>query len=194
MLSFILLLVLVSILWLVLISPSLYSRGKEPVRERPPRPKRDIRPTPEGLRSKEEINRMLAEEIRELKAINVPISDSIAPVVLFGAWHGHYGECRHKGFQGIETGYDHLIALSAYTLANSEKSIRNTIIHELIHTVPGGDSHRGKWKKWAIYASEKLGYRIQGCDGDVTEEDIKNLREGFKLPKGLVTKRKRGND
>lgn len=188
---FIALLVLFTILWYILGRPSLFSHEGETVTgPRTPRPKRDTKPTPEELRTKEELNRMLSEEIKELRSINVPISDSISPEVVVVASHSHYGECHGKGSWANDTGYDHVIALSAYTLNNSEKSLRNTIIHELIHTVPRGYTHKGQWKKWADFASAKLGYNIQQYDGDETEDDKNNLTDGFKLPRGLVKRRK----
>lgn len=188
---FIALLVLFTILWFILGRPSLFSGNVETMTgPREPRPKRDTKPTPEGLRTKEELNRMLSEEINELKSINVPISDSISPEVVVIASHKCYGECHYKGSWANDTGYDYVIALSAYTLISSEKSLRNTIIHELIHTVPEGYTHKGQWKKWADYASEKLGYNIQHYDGDKTKDDKQNLIDRFRLPRGLVKRRK----
>lgn len=37
--------------------------------------------------------------------------------------------------------------IPGFTINNTERSLRNTLIHELIHTVPGGLSHTGGWGK-----------------------------------------------
>ena len=68
--------------------------------------------------------------------------------------------------------------IPGFTINNTERSLRNTLIHELIHTVLGGLSHKGEWKKWADYVSGKTGYHIQRYDGDQTEEDKAHLRRG----------------
>ena len=57
----------------------------------------------------------------------------------------------------------------------TERSLRNTLIHELIHTVPGGLCHTGEWKKWAKFVSEKTGYNIQHYGGDETAKDEERL-------------------
>ena len=56
------------------------------------------------------------------------------------------------------------------------RSLRNTLIHELIHTVPGGLCHTGEWKKWAKLVSEKTGYNIQHYGGDETAKGEERLR------------------
>ena len=58
---------------------------------------------------------------------------------------------------------------------NTEKSLRNTLIHELIHTVPGGLCHTGEWRKWAKYVSERTEYNIKRLNGDKTYEDYQRL-------------------
>jgi hypothetical protein len=75
------------------------------------------------------------------------------------------------------TEYDFYIEISGHTLGNTEKSLRNTLIHELIHTVPGGLSHTGEWRKWAKYVSAKTEYNIKSRDGDETDEDYQRLIE-----------------
>ena len=118
---------------------------------------------------------MLAESIVLMKELGVPISDSICPEVRLVGSHCKYGRCCSKGSLKRYTEYDYYIEISGHTLQNTEKSLRNTIIHELIHTVPDGMCHTGEWKKWAKYVSTKTGYNIKRLDGDETEEDLKRL-------------------
>ena len=128
-----------------------------------------------GPKTDERINQMLVESIRLLKDLGVPISDSICPDVTLTGTHCSYGRCCPKGSRKKYTEYDYYIEISGHTLNNTEKSLRNTLIHELIHTVPGGLCHTGQWKIWAKYVSEKTGYKIQRLGGDETEEDNRNL-------------------
>ena len=128
-----------------------------------------------GPKTDARINNMLAECRMLLKDIGVPISDSICPEVRLTGSHANYGKCCSKGSLKRYTDYDYYIEISGHTLENTEKSLRNTLIHELIHTVPGGLCHTGEWKKWAKYVSDKTGYNIKRLDGDETFEDYQRL-------------------
>lgn len=131
------------------------------------------------LRSQDELDAMLAECAAELKSIGVPISESVCPSVVLTRSHANFGDCCAWGGKENKTEYDYVIRLSRYTLSNTDRSLRNTIVHELLHTVPGAQNHRQVWKKWAAFASERLGYHIsrQGLDDD-TAADLENLRWG----------------
>ena len=128
-----------------------------------------------GPKTDARINMMLAECIELMKELGVPISDSICPEVILVGTHSYYGRCNPKGSLKRFTEFDYYIEISGHTLQNTEKSLRNTLIHELIHTVPDGLCHTGEWKKWAKYVSEKTGYNIQRLSGDETEEDYARL-------------------
>jgi hypothetical protein len=79
--------------------------------------------------------------------------------------------------------YDYYIEISGHILQNTERSLRNTLIHELIHTVPEGLCHTGEWKRWAKFVSDKTGYEIQRIgSGDDSPEDIERLERGIALP------------
>lgn len=128
------------------------------------------------------INQMLQECIALMNELGVPISRNIAPEVTLTKSFSYYGRCCLKGSLKKYTDYDFYIEISGHILGNTEKSIRNTLIHELLHTVPGGYDHRGVWKKWANYVNSKTDYHIQRFDGDVTEQDKVQLREkGFAI-------------
>ena len=149
--------------------------SSEKPKEEGPRPL----PRYKGPRSDEKIDRMLAETIELLKGLGVPISDSISPVVVLNGSHANYGVCCPKGSRKKYTEYDYYIEISGFTVNNSDGCLRNTLIHELIHTVPGGLCHTGEWKKWAKFVSERTGYHIQRIGGgDDTELDESNLRGG----------------
>lgn len=86
---------------------------------------------------------------------------------------------RHPPYKGPKTDEKiNRMMAECIVLLNTERSLRNTLIHELLHTVPGGLCHTGEWKKWARYVSAKTGYNIHRFDGDDTEQDKKNIRAG----------------
>lgn len=162
---------LILLIILITLSPVLFDSGQSP---RPPR-KQKASYKWDGPKTDERINRMLAESIELLKSLDVPVSDSICPEVRLTGSHACYGRCSPRGSLKRYTEYDYYIEISGHTLENTEKSLRNTLIHELIHTVPGGLCHTGEWRKWAKYVSERTGYNIKRLDGDETEEDYRRL-------------------
>lgn len=165
------------LLLLILLLLYLYSKQRaedsDISRQKTPRKKY---PRWKGPKTDERISRMLAESIALMKELGVPISDSICPEVKLTSAHAYLGCCYPKGSLKDCTEYDYYIMIPGFTINNTERSLRNTLIHELIHTVPGGLSHKGEWKKWADYVSGKTGYHIQRYDGDQTEEDNAHLR------------------
>lgn len=152
----------------------LFKEDYEPKPQPKPRKKRTSNAW-KGPKTDARINRMLAECIELMKELGVPISDSICPEVKLAGTHSYYGRCNPKGSLKRFTEFDYYIEISGHTLQNTEKSLKNTLIHELIHTVPDGLCHTGEWKKWAKYVSEKTGYNIQRLSGDETEEDYARL-------------------
>ncbi len=124
------------------------------------------------------INRMLAESIALMEELGVPISKSICPQVRRNGSRYYFGLCCPKGSRKKYSEYDYYIEISGFTLENSEKSLRNTLIHELIHTVPGGLCHTGEWKRWADYVSDNTEYHIQHYDGDKKGRDWERLHTG----------------
>ena len=152
----------------------LFKEDYEPKPQPKPRKKRASYAW-KGPKTDARINRMLAECIELMKELGVPISNSICPEVILVGTHSYYGRCSSKDSLKRYTEFDYYIEISGHTLQNTEKSLRNTLIHELIHTVPDGMCHTGEWKKWAKYVSEKTGYNIKRLDGDETEEDYARL-------------------
>lgn len=125
-----------------------------------------------GPKTDERINRMLSECIELMKELGVPISDCICPEVRLNGSRCRMASCYDRGGRKAYTEYDFYIEMSGHILQNTERSLRSVLIHELLHTMPEGYDHRGEWKKWAKYVSEKTGYNIKRCEGDETEEDL----------------------
>lgn len=178
----IIILIIISTLWIIFITPSLFENDTESGNSLDkPNHKRTERKSPkpsnkwDGPKTDTRINEMLAECITLLKNLNVPISRSICPTVKLIGARRTLGRCCKRGSRKKYSEYEYYIEISAHTLGNTEKSLRNTLIHELLHTVPDGMRHTGAWKKWAKYVSRKTGYTIQRLGGDETAGDIKRL-------------------
>jgi predicted SprT family Zn-dependent metalloprotease len=45
--------------------------------------------------------------------------------------------------------------------SHKDKEVMDTIIHELLHTIPGGQCHTGNWKKYAEYVNSKTEFNIK---------------------------------
>lgn len=134
-----------------------------------------------NTRTQSDLDTMLAKGAKMLSDIGIPISESVCPRVKIVAAHSFFGKCCHKdsNLKHFPAGYDYLIKVSKYTLGNSEKSVMNTLLHELIHTCPDCIGHDAKWRKHAAKANAAYGYDIKRVGGDKTEQDTKNLNRGY---------------
>lgn len=170
---FTLTIILISALCAVFITPSLFETQKDTVHEpRRSAPKTGQKPVTKkkNVKTDPRINQMLAECTALLKELNVPVSSSVCPTVKLIGTRRTLGRCCKRGGSKSHSEYEYYIEISRYTLNNPEKSIRNTLIHELLHTVPDGMCHTGEWKKWAKYVSQKTGHTIQRlANGKMTE-------------------------
>lgn len=176
---------LVAVILIILLLPLIFDKKTKLDRSKPglgnarmPAAPRYKPPRYNGPKTDERINRMFAECQTLLRELGVPISNSISPTVMLNGRRRAFGICYWKGSGRKRNKFDFYIELSGYALNNTEKSLRSTLIHELIHTVPGGQCHTGEWKKWAKFVSEKTGYTISRCEGDETEEDRLNILNG----------------
>lgn len=81
-----------------------------------------------------------------------------------------WGECRALGGGEFEIGIsDRLLADAA-----DEQALRNTIAHELLHTVEGCSGHRGLWRSLADKINRELpGYSVTR----VTSAEEKGITE-----------------
>lgn len=164
---YVVILILLAMLCLAFITPSLFDTDTAEVPRRSA-PKTGQKPVTKkkNVKTDARINRMLAECTALLKELNVPVSNSVCPTVKLIGTRRTLGRCCKRGGNKSQSEYEYYIEISRYTLNNPEKSIRNTLIHELLHTVPDGMRHTGAWKKWAKYVSSKTGYTIQRLGGE----------------------------
>lgn len=55
----------------------------------------------------------------------------------------------------------HHIEISRWVMELDETIIKNTIMHEMIHCLPGCNNHGTNFKNYASYINKKLGYEIK---------------------------------
>lgn len=137
----------------------------------------------------EKLNRLFEECIFELKSIGIEVQKkdvgeiniSIARrnAKRYGCCKQempnpqfyHYekrGEYRVKIYDKFEK---HNIEVSKWVMDLDEKIIKNTILHEIIHCFYGCNNHGVRFKKYARYINEKLGYNVSRLGNK--EEDFK---------------------
>lgn len=93
-----------------------------------------------------------------------------------------WGQCKR-----VVGGYT--INISSRLLADdvSDKSVEDTVLHELIHTVDGCFNHGEKWKRIASQVNYAYGYNIKRCSSaeekgivEITEKQPKAIKHQFK--------------
>ena len=72
----------------------------------------------------------------------------------------------------------HHIEISKWVMELNDKIIKNTIMHEIIHCLPGCNNHGKEFKKYASHINENLGYEIRTVGNK--EEDYKKSNIKFK--------------
>lgn len=133
--------------------------------------------------------------MRELDSIGIQYGDIESFVVNTRAT-SRWGQCRH-----LPNG-KHSININATLLDenNSEKGLKQTIIHELLHSCKGGMGHKGEWARLASIVNRKLGYNITRTNSaeslGIKEHIVKkNYKYAFKCQNcGVVIKRQKASD
>lgn len=104
----------------------------------------------------ENIKRLITDCLQELAALDVPVATSIYFREATG--RTYYGTC----YQGKRTkryaDYDFVISVNRYL--TTEKAFKETIIHELLHTIDFKSGHKGKWKAYADYVNSRTDYHV----------------------------------
>lgn len=126
-----------------------------------------------------DLDEMLVKAKEMIEALGIPVPESICPKVKIIYTHSFFGQCCGPTSDLNDSGFDFLIRISGFSLRNSEKSVMNTILHEVLHACAYPEhGHRKKWLKYARLVSEIYGYDIRRCGGDKNESDRENLYEG----------------
>ena len=141
--------------------------------------------------TQEELNAQLAALAEELRGMGVPISREISPQVEVNSRaQRRLGCCIQK--EGAFT-----IQVSARLLGQPEL-LRNTLLHELLHTCYGCQNHGKRWKAYAQRVGEALGVEItrtvplEGPAQPLRQEPVKYLLQcqscGRLIPRRRLSK------
>ena len=122
------------------------------------------------MHTKDQVNQWLLEEWHNLKKLGVPVSQEICPEIRFSKATSWYGQCQQNRVYKHRR-YRFGISISEYHLQSSERAVRNTLIHELLHTCQGCLNHGPKWKYYADLVQREMGYKILRCGGDKDRND-----------------------
>lgn len=92
--------------------------------------------------------------IQEAKALNIPISDRISPIVTVNSRAvRRFGCCILKGDKFY-------IEISSRLIDAPEQVRKQTLAHEILHTCPGCRNHGSRWKQYAESMNNAYGYEI----------------------------------
>lgn len=97
---------------------------------------------------------LLVRVLAEAKSLGIPVSREIDPHVAVNTRaRTRFGRCiRRSGRFTIE--------LSERMLEAPERSCRQTLAHEVLHTCPGCQNHQVRWKSYAARMNAAFGYAI----------------------------------
>ena len=123
-----------------------------------------------------ELDGLMARLRRELISIGIPVSNRLEPEVRINTRaRRRLGCCYYQsGRYWIE---------GSQAVLEDEDLLKQTLVHELLHTCPKCRDHGPKWKAYAQTVNEKLGYRIERTvktetpAGSLRHEEIKYILE-----------------
>jgi predicted SprT family Zn-dependent metalloprotease len=99
------------------------------------------------------INNLLQDIITEAKNINIPVGN-INPIVKINTRATkRMGQCCRRGDK-------YFIQISSFIITEDKKAVKETLAHEILHTVYGCFNHGEKWKYYAEKMGRKYGYDI----------------------------------
>lgn len=115
------------------------------------------------MKNKQELEKLFKECKKEVEKVGIYLKDDIT-INLTDLGKRLFGKCKNK----------RNIFISYWAYENlTEDKIKNTIIHELLHTLDDTRGHCNRWKYYARVINTEYGYNIQRC-GSIREEFMKS--------------------
>lgn len=107
-----------------------------------------------------DLQKLYNDCVMELKRINMDISNKITEVKINGRLRTTMGIC----YRNNRTG-NYSIGINQALMSDTadEMEVKDTIIHELLHTCPGSFNHGYEWKLRADRVNRMLGYHVSTC-------------------------------
>lgn len=121
-----------------------------------------------------DLNRLIEECKAEVEAVGIEIGN-IYKVSVNNRAIKRWGRCRRSPYGTYE------IEISYRLMGDDvdDKATKTTIIHELLHTVRGGNGHTGEWKRCANLMNKTYGYDIKrttSCDEKGVAEVVSTIK------------------
>ena len=130
------------------------------------------------------LEEIFRECIDEMNAIEIPFGKITEVTVNYRA-KSRWGQCCRKcdvyGFV-----YTININCDLCHPEASEKGLKETIIHEILHTCPDCMCHTGEWKRLADLVNDCYGYNVKRCN---SSED-KGMDDFYKQHQELAKRRR----
>lgn len=141
--------------------------------------------------TQEKLNALCRELAEQLAALKIPVSNKIAPEVRVNSRAKRRLGCCYAQDGG------YVIEVSAGLLEDRER-LRQTLVHELLHTCPGCRNHGERWKSYARRVNEAWGMEIrrlapaEGPTEPLRREKVKYIlqctRCGREFPRSRMSK------
>lgn len=109
----------------------------------------------DGMKTYVRINQLLEVVVNEIRSIGIIPSDKISRRVLIAEKGRFFGRCSREKSTGRFT-----IILHKAMLEADEHYVKETLAHEVLHTVDGCFNHSPMWKSYARYVTLQLKYSI----------------------------------
>lgn len=98
-----------------------------------------------------ELRKTFLEVIEELKPIFPEVTSNTYSTIFNETAKKRYGQCRRISPYHFEISINKLFAEIC-----SINKVKNTIVHEILHALPGGMTHKGDWARYAQIVNVKL--------------------------------------
>lgn len=121
----------------------------------------------------------------DIKKIGIPVSENINPNIKLSKAKRRWGSCKISNIKGD---YKYHISISeiCFKEPNHIEFIKNTIAHELIHTICGCFNH-GKIFKYYSNILENAGYKVKtATKSSLVKSDEEKIQEAKHILKCTV--------
>ena len=123
------------------------------------------------------------ECIDEMNAIDIPFGKITEVTVNYRA-KSRWGQCCKRYDYTVGTVYKININADLCHPDASERGLKETIIHEILHTCPDCMCHTGEWKRLADLVNDCYGYNVKRTNN----ADEKGMNDFYKQHDELVRK------
>ena len=134
------------------------------------------------MRSLKELEQIASECKKDIEALGIELGTIVRYTINTRA-KSRWGQCKGVSSKGVLKGWEISISSVLMDDAVDIMALKNTVAHELLHTVGGTRGHTGLWKIYAERMNKTYGYNIKRCTSS-EEKGIAN--DDAKVPKYII--------